>query len=126
MKLRLRGNSIRLRLTKGEVAALIETGRVVEALDFGGGARLSYQLSAEEAAECVSADFADGELKVLAPRGAAADWAAGAEVGLYGEQAAGDGGALKIAIEKDFACLTARLGEDESDNYPHPEDRKHC
>ena len=32
---------------------------------------------------------------------------------------------LKILIEKDFACLTERVGEDESDMFPHPEGETH-
>jgi hypothetical protein len=40
-------------------------------------------------------------------------WASGDEVGLYAQD-----GALRIAIEKDFRCLT-RAGE-EPDAYPHP------
>jgi hypothetical protein len=28
---------------------------------------------------------------------------------------------LGILVEKDFACLAPREGEDESDMYPHPE-----
>ncbi len=31
-----------------------------------------------------------------------------------------DGDSLKILVEKDFACLAPREGEDESDMYPHP------
>jgi hypothetical protein len=27
---------------------------------------------------------------------------------------------LKILVEKDFACLAPREGEDESDMFPHP------
>jgi hypothetical protein len=27
---------------------------------------------------------------------------------------------LRIVVEKDFACLTAREGEDESDNFANP------
>ena len=31
-----------------------------------------------------------------------------------------DGEKLSILIEKDFACLAPRAGEDEADMYPHP------
>ena len=36
------------------------------------------------------------------------------------ELALEDGDSLKILVEKDFACLVAREGEDESDMFPHP------
>ncbi len=40
---------------------------------------------------------------------------------MKGEQLLDDGSMLDILVEKDFACLTKREGEDESDMYPHPE-----
>jgi hypothetical protein len=47
MKIRMRGNSVRLRLTRGEVARLAAVGRVEEATEFGLGpeARLIYSLA---------------------------------------------------------------------------------
>ena len=44
MKLRLQGNSVRLRLTRSEVERLRETGLVEESVDFGAGAALAYRL----------------------------------------------------------------------------------
>jgi hypothetical protein len=41
-------------------------------------------------------------------------------VTLAHEQALPDG-SLRITLEKDFACLAPREGEDESDNFPHPQ-----
>lgn len=34
--------------------------------------------------------------------------------------ALGDGSTLRVLIEKDFACLTERVDEDELDNFPNP------
>jgi hypothetical protein len=39
---------------------------------------------------------------------------------LAGAQPAAADAELRIVVEKDFACLTAREGEDESDNFPNP------
>ncbi len=44
MKLRIRGNSVRLRLTRGEVEDFDREGRVEDAAQFGPGARLAYAL----------------------------------------------------------------------------------
>ncbi len=38
-----------------------------------------------------------------------------------GEQRLDDGALLSILVEKDFACLAPREGEDDSDMYAHPE-----
>src|SRR5579885_2720764 len=46
MKLRLQGNSLRLRLTRTEVERLRDTGLVEESVDFGAGAALTYRISA--------------------------------------------------------------------------------
>ena len=40
---------------------------------------------------------------------------------LPGEQVLDDGAKLAILVEKDFACLAPREGEDESDMFPHPD-----
>jgi hypothetical protein len=44
MKLRLQGNSVRLRLTRSEVERLRETGLVEESIEFGSGESLVYRL----------------------------------------------------------------------------------
>ena len=44
MKLRIRGNSARLRLTKTEVKHLAEKGLVEEKTDFGNGQTLVYAI----------------------------------------------------------------------------------
>jgi hypothetical protein len=44
-------------------------------------------------------------------------------VTLAGTQPAAQDAELRIVIEKDFACLTVREGEDESDNFPNPNPR---
>jgi hypothetical protein len=41
---------------------------------------------------------------------------------MSGEQVLDDGAKLTILVEKDFACLTPREGEDESDMFPNPDD----
>ena len=43
------------------------------------------------------------------------------QVAIAGEQRLDDGALLTLLVEKDFACLAPRPGEDESDMFPHPE-----
>ncbi len=119
MKLRTRGNSIRLRLTQGEVSALVEKGRVEEHLAFGGGARLSYALVADEAATAIAARYAEGAITVTVPLGKARTWASSDDVGFEAEQATG-GEVLRILVEKDWQCLKPRDGEEDKDAFPHP------
>jgi hypothetical protein len=48
-------------------------------------------------------------------------WAASEQVSIEGEQTLDDGEKLSILVEKDFACLAPRPGEDESDMYANPD-----
>lgn len=115
MKLRLQGNSVRLRLTRSEVERLRETGLVEESVDFGAGEVLAYRLQSRLEQGEVEAVFGKGIMTVSVSREAAQRWAASDEVGLYAQS-----GALTISIEKDFRCLTRRIEEQERDAYPHP------
>lgn len=120
MKLRIKGASLRLRLTQGEVRALAAEGRVEEQVPFGGGVNLIYRLSCDATATKLNARFAAGVLEVRVPAALAQEWCASQEVALAGTQEDSPH-SLRIAVEKDFACLAPRTDEDESDNFPHPQ-----
>jgi hypothetical protein len=47
-------------------------------------------------------------------------WAESETVAIEGEQPAADGRRLRILVEKDFACLKERPGEDDADAFPNP------
>jgi hypothetical protein len=119
MKLRILGNSLRFRLTRPEVARLHQDGLIEEATHFA-SARLAYRIRKDDAAADIGADLADGTITISVPAGAVDEWAASDEVGIAARH-----GALRIAIEKDFRCLTRR-DEDEADAYPHPVEHGSC
>ena len=120
MKLRIKGPSLRLRLTRGEMQRLEEQGVVEERVPFAANASLIYRLRLDPAAHEIGAAFRDGVVEVRVPAGSARQWCASEQVTLAGEQPVPDG-MLTITLEKDFACLSARPGEDETDNFPHPD-----
>ena len=121
MKLRIRDNSLRLRLTQTEVQTLRAAGRVTAATAFPGGASFEYALECDDAISEMSATLHDGNVIVHVPGAMAREWADSDQVSLRSEQSASDGGSLSLLVEKDFACLAPREGEDESDMYPHPQ-----
>jgi len=121
MKLRIRGNSVRLRVTQAELGAIGAGATVSETTDFGGGHVLTCRLTVDPDADAVGASFEDGVVTVRLPAARAAEWAGSEMVSLTGDQPAADGERLAILVEKDFHCLTPREGEDESDMFPHPE-----
>lgn len=117
MKLRIRGDSLRLRLTRGEVRQLRETGSVVETIHFGAG-ELHYELRSADVPAPI-ARFDGARIEVSLPRAQANAWADGDDVGIATEQALPHG-RLSLLIEKDFRCLAPRDGEDDGDAFPHP------
>lgn len=121
MKLRLRDNSVRLRLMRGEVATLESGGALRAETRFPGGGCLVYTIESDVAGDAPRAAFANGRLTVTMPAAGVREWAAGDAVSIAGEQAVDGGETLRILVEKDFQCLTNREGEDESDMYPHPQ-----
>ncbi len=120
MKLRIRDNTIRLRLSQTEVGALRADGRVAAATAFPGGARLEYAVESDSEVAELTATMRDGLITVRLPAAMAGEWADSEQVSLRGDQDVGDGEVLGLLVEKDFACLAPREGEDESDMYPHP------
>ena len=121
MKLRILSDSLRIRVTQTELNTVADHGEASAAIRFGGGTALHYVLRAEDAIEDIEATYADNIVTVRLPLAAVREWATTTMVSLRGEQTLDEGSTLKILVEKDFACLEPREGEDESDMFPHPE-----
>ena len=120
MKLRIRDNSIRLRLTRNEVDMVSAEGLVKARVSMPGGNGLDYVLESSKHAPKPTARFSDGTLTVQLPESEVNQWAASEQVSIAADESLDDGDVLQILVEKDFACLAPREGEDESDMYPHP------
>ena len=122
MKLRIRDNSIRLRLSHGEVESISTDGLVSASVPFSGGVTFNYVLESSPACVKPVAMFSNNVLSVRLPEKDVVEWAGTEAVSISAEQLLDDGGQLNLLVEKDFACLAPREGEDESDMYPHPEE----
>lgn len=117
MKLRVKGNSLRLRLTRPEVQQLRDSGLVGESINFAQGGTLIYRVQAVEVTGPVRAEFQQGIISVIIPAETARAWADSKEVGIYAQC-----GALRISIERDFKCLTHASEEEKADAYPNPDE----
>ncbi len=128
MKLRIRGNSIRFRLTQSEVEQLGKRGQIEEAIEFGSSIneKLTYALVLSGKTAEIITKYDSGKIAVIIPRLVADEWIGSDRIGIGGEQILDKDKFLSILIEKDFACLTERANEDESDNFPHPDTGKAC
>jgi hypothetical protein len=122
VKLRLRGDSLRLRLTRGEVQQLAQSGSVEERVRITPTQVLVYRLKRTKSAATLGASFVNGEVEIQVPVSIAREWCATELVTLAHVQSHGEV-QLRIVVEKDYACLAPREDEDESDNFRHPKDR---
>lgn len=121
MKIRIQGNSIRLRLTQTEVENISKGKVVQESVPFGPEQpSFQYLIQAETDSEKISVSHADHAIKVELPLTKAKQWADTDQVGLEENIAWKDQTTLYILVEKDFQCLHRRPAEDESDNFPNP------
>jgi hypothetical protein len=118
MKLRIKGNSIRMRLTRTEVKEFSEKGFIEDRTEFPQGI-LRYALRSHPALSELSASWDGSSVLLEVPASFAADWYASDEVGLQGIMELPGGKTLKLLLEKDFVCLDD-TDEDQSDNYINP------
>jgi hypothetical protein len=128
MKLRIKGNSIRLRLGQSEVRRLAIDGTIRESTAFGPSAeqRLEYAVCVSHEARDVDANFAHGRIVVRIPTIVMYHWANTDQVGISAVQRIRDDGELRILIEKDFQCVDAANGEPQEDAFPHPRFEAAC
>lgn len=117
MKLRLLGNSVRLRLRKSEVAQFGATGRVSMTTDFGPGRRLEYVLESA-VVPTVQVEFTGEQLTVRVPEEKGREWALGDAVSMLGRTET-----LAVLVEKDFV-RTAVPEDDDFDRYANPRSRR--
>lgn len=118
MKIRIKGNSLRLRLSQSEIDSVKNEGRVSDSIDFG-LRKLIYTLQIIDQ-PAVTASFEGEYIMVDVPPAIAEHWLQTDQVGIEAEQPLEDGEKLFILLEKDFQCLKARPGEDEGDLFENP------
>ena len=118
MKIRMKGNSIRLRLTRPEVAQFCQEGTLTERVEIG-AATFSYTLLAKAGLETLEASYAEDILTIYMPKDITETWAHNDRVGHDNGVAWDNGTELALLVEKDFTCLD-NTTEDQSQNYPHP------
>jgi hypothetical protein len=120
MKLRIKGNSLRLRITQPEMARLLAEGGIEETICFGptDDARLTYALEHRAGRDDVRVDYREQRVSVVISTAAARRWAQSDEIGIYGTAETGCG-VLDVMVEKDFACLDGNDPVD-ADAFPNP------
>ena len=118
MKLRIQGDSLRLRLTRPEVERLATEGRVEDTMHVTPSVTLRYALVAIGGDTALRAVLEGTTLTLSLPMEWLAGWPGDERVGFEGTQEAGGGRTLTLLVEKDFQCL--HRAADEPDHYPNP------
>ena len=119
MKLRIKGNSIRLRLLKSEVERFASDGEITDEIAFGANA-LRDSLQKSDTSENVHDRFDGNEIAIMVPGDLAISWTTSETVGFEVEQPIGNNEALSILVEKDFVCIDRPDDPDRGDAYPNP------
>jgi hypothetical protein len=112
MKIRIKGNSLRYRLSKTDVANFAAGGYLEECTNFG-MQTLIYALQLSDKSD-LSATFLENKITIFMPRRMANEWVNTDNIGYESDQ-----DNFYILVEKDFQCLD-NVSEDQSDNYANP------
>lgn len=117
MKLRIKGNSIRIRLSRPEVEQLAKEQYLEEKTGFADNVFV-YALQGKDELSDLSAAFSNGKMTMYVPTHIAAKWADNEVVGYNYNMELGNGQQLYLLLEKDFKCIDS--DEDQADNYDNP------
>lgn len=103
------------------MAILGKEGLVASRTEFPGGRTFAYVVESSPASVVPAAFFSGNMITVRLPESMVLPWARSQQVSISGEQRLDDGTLLYVLVEKDFACLAPREGENETDLFPHPQ-----
>lgn len=118
MKLRIKGNSVRLRLSQPEVEAFLEYGSISDVLELP-DQPLVYGLE-KCSSDQLNVTRRAGAIRIGLPGPKMDKWRSDDCVGFSEEVILGEKN-IRITVEKDFQCLKPRAHEDESQLFPNPE-----
>jgi len=121
MKLRIKCNSLRLRIARSEVTNLLAGECLEETIQFAPEtvATFTYALKKDTSLSRPTVEYSRNKVTVLIPADQANAWGATDQVGIAEDISLGDLGSLALLIEKDFACLD-RSEEENEDTFPNP------
>lgn len=118
MKIRIKGNALRLRLSKTDLKALEDNITVTEKTSFG-ETELVYELQPSSTNDTLSAIFKNNKIIVFIPATFSTEWNKSNIVSIDANQDIGNNETLYILVEKDFQCLD-KTTEDQSDYFINP------
>jgi hypothetical protein len=121
MKLRIKGNSLRLRVSRSELGRFLAGEEIAETIRFAAApeAKLTYALARGTQASAAIVRYRPQEVMVLLSQEQVQGWSRESEVGVYTLVDIAPEGLLELIVEKDFACLD-RSDEANKDTFANP------
>ncbi len=119
MKIRIKDNSIRLRLTKTDVDDLRNKKSIDSKTVISFSEIFQYRLEVSSEVKNISGQFKNGKITVSISSKMAEILTETNEITVKGEQENGEKEKLFLLIEKDLQCLDETV-EDQSDMYENP------
>jgi hypothetical protein len=121
MKLRIKGNSLRLRVSRSEIERLMAGGYLEETIRFAPDpeAKLTYALESAADVSTATVRYRRQRIIVIVDRNKLQSWNEPDQVGIYTSVQVGSGEMLELIVEKDFACLDGSDEENE-DTFANP------
>ena len=123
MKIRIKGNSVRFRLSKPELGFLAKHGYLEEKTEFATNT-FCYAIQRLFDGKTLDASFTGNKLTMFVPNQMVEDWVNTDVVGFSNHLSVDENKTLSLLIEKDFKCTDNEVSEDQSDYFDHPE--KNC
>jgi len=127
MKLRIKGDTLRVRVSRSEVARLLAADLLEETVYFAPEptAKFTYALKQDRSLSRPAVQYTENRVAILLPTLQVISWGTSDQVGIAENISLGNLGSLGLLIEKDFACLD-RSDEDNQDTFPNPNAGKQC
>jgi hypothetical protein len=123
MKIRIRGHSVRVRLTRSEVARLGQGLSVEQTTQFSPSSVLRSSVQPSDHATLPAVHFDGAAILVELPKEQVREWASSDQVSIEAQQQVEPGTLLQILVEKDFECMHSKA-EGNTDAFPNPRERQ--
>lgn len=119
MKIRIKNNSVRLRLSKPDLDQFGKEGYIEEKTEFP-GSTFTYAIQKLFDGKTLDASFIDQKLTIFVPKHIVQEWTDTDVIGYNHTLSAADNQTLFLLIEKDFKCTDGDTVDDQSEYFDNP------
>jgi hypothetical protein len=127
VKLRIKKNSLRLRVSRSELDCLMAGDRIEETIQFARDpeAFLTYSMESATGIPSTTVRYCQHRIAVVLADHDLSTWNKASQVGIYKSIDLGTDDPLELIIEKDFACLNGS-DEENQDTFANPHEGAAC